>query len=250
MADSVDNIQTYRQMLKVDRRSRVFALLAELLCAAGQWEEASEVCRKGLIFHPDHLRARVLLGWALMEMGDVHDSERILLTAVDEMRKNVIAFKLLAKFAVFSDDAQGAGEYSRIYEAFMALGSAEGATAPPPEAGRREPALPSKTEVSEPDSFKVETTKEPPGMVSQDIPAPVTPVIEDRPQAEPKVSQDIPAPVTPVIENRPQAEPDEILMHLVQRIEGRFHQKALPDAILSEDDKKMLKEEIVAVLGA
>ncbi len=124
MADSADNIQTYRQMLKLDRRSRVFALLAEELCAAGQWEEAAEVCKKGLLFHPDHLRSRVLLGWALMEMGEAGQSERILLNAVEDIRKNAIIFKLLSEFAAFSGNTQSAGEYARIYEAFQTPGPA------------------------------------------------------------------------------------------------------------------------------
>jgi len=228
VADSADNIKTYRQMLKEDRRSRVFASLAELLCADGQWEEAAEVCRKGLIFHPDHLGSRVLLGRALMEMGDVHESERILLAAVEDIRKNVMAFKLLSKFAAFSDNTKSAGEYARIYEAFIALGSAEAEVAPSLEIDRLEPALPPIEEVSERDSFKAEAIEEVPGEVSQEIPAPLTPVIEDKPQTE----------------------PDEILLHLAQRIEGRLHEKAPPAPILSDDDKKMLKEKIVAVLGA
>ena len=77
MADSADNIQKYREILELDPRSRVFALLAEELCAAGRWEEAAEVCKKGLLFHPDNLRARVLLGWALMEMGETGESDRV-----------------------------------------------------------------------------------------------------------------------------------------------------------------------------
>ncbi|MGO9416749.1 MAG: hypothetical protein ACLP51_16650, partial [Syntrophobacteraceae bacterium] len=89
------------------------------------------------------------------------------------------------------------------------------------------PAFPPKKEVSELDSFKAEAIEEVPD----------------------EVSQEIPAPLTPGVEYKPQTEPDEILMHLVQRIEGRFPEKAPPAAILSEDDKKMLKEKIVAVLG-
>ncbi len=187
MADSADNIQTYRQMLKLDRRSRVFALLAEQLCAAGQWEEAVEVCRKGLVFHPDHLRSRVLLGWALMETGDVSQSERILLTAVEDIRKNATIFELLSKLAASSGNTQSAGDYARIYDAFQTAGPAKGGIAPP---------------------------------------------------------------LTPDTAPELKSEPDEILIHLAQRIEGRIVRRGPPAAILSEDDKNMLKEKIVAVLGA
>ena len=228
MADSADKIQTYRQMLKVDRRSRVFALLAEELCAAGEWEEAAEVCKKGLLFHPDHLRSRVLLGWALMEIGDAGQSERILLNAVEDIRKNAIMFKLLSEFAASSGITQSAGEYARIYEVLRTPGPAQGEIAPPPAIDRLEPAFPPKKEVSGRDSFKTEAIEELHGAVSREISAPLTPGIEPEPEI--------------VLE--------EILIHLVQGIEGRFLQKALPAAILSEDDKNMLKKKIVAFLGA
>lgn len=228
VADSADNIKTYRQMLKEDRRSRVFASLAELLCADGQWEEAAEVCRKGLIFHPDHLGSRVLLGRALMEMGDVHESERILLAAVEDIRKNVMAFKLLSKFAAFSDNTKSAGEYARIYEAFQPPGPDQGEVASPPELDQSEPACPPEKEVSEWDNFKAEAIEE----------------LQDT------VSQEISSLLTPVIGPASKVGLEDILMHLVQRIDGRLIHKAVPAAILSEDDKNMLKEKIVAVLGA
>jgi len=228
MADSADNIQTYRQLLKLDSRSRVFARLAEELCAAGEWEKAAEVCKKGLLFHPDHLRSRVLLAWALMEMGEAGQSERILLKVVEDIRKSAISFKLLSEFAAFSGNTQSAREYARIYEAFQTPGPALGGTAPSPELDHLEPARPPEKEVSEWDNFKAEAVEELNGTVSQEI--------SDR--------------ITPGIEPESKIGLEEILMHLAQRIEGRLIQKALPAAILSEDDKNMLREKIVAVLSA
>jgi tetratricopeptide (TPR) repeat protein len=228
MADSADKIQTYRQMLKLDSRSRVFTLLAEELCAAGQWEEAAEVCKKGLLFHPDHLRSRALLGWALMEMDDASQSERILLNAVEDIRKNVIIFNLLSEFATFSGDTQSALEYARIYEAFQTPGPAQGEIASPPEIDHLEPVCPPKKEVSEWDNFKAEAIEELPGA--------------ERLETSAQLAQDI--------DPGSQIGFEAILVHLAQRIEGRIIQNAAPAAILSEDDKNMLKEKIMALLGA
>jgi len=228
MADSADNIQTYRQMLKLDRRSRVFAPLAEQLCVAGEWKEAAEVCKKGLLFHPDHLRSRVLLGWALMEMGETSQSERILLNVVEDIRKSAISFKLLSEFATISGNTKIAGEYARIYEAFQPPGPDQGEVASPPELDQSEPACPPEKEVSEWDNFKAEAIEE----------------LQDT------VSQEISSLLTPVIGPASKVGLEDILMHLVQRIDGRLIHKAVPAAILSEDDKNMLKEKIVAVLGA
>jgi len=229
MADSADNMQTYRQMLKLDRRSRVFAPLAEQLCAAGEWKEAAEVCKKGLLFHPDNLRSRVLLGWALMEMGEVSQSERILLNVAEDIRKSALSFKLLSEFAATSGKTQIASEYARIYEAFQPPGSDQGGIASPPEHDHPEPARPPKKEVSEWDNFKAEAVEE----------------LQDT-----TVSQEIYSHLTPVVGPAPKIGLEDILMQLAQRIEGRLIQKALPAAILSEDDKNILKEKIVAVLGA
>jgi len=228
MADSADIIQTYRQMLQLDSTSRVFALLAEELCAAGQWEEAAEVCKKGLLFHPDHLRSQVLLGWALKEMGDASQSERILLNAVEDIRKNVIIFNLLSEFAAFSGNTQSASEYARIYEAFQTPGPAQGGIASPPEIDRIESVCPPKKEVSEWDDFRAEAIAELHGAVSQEISAKLAPDID----SESEIGF------------------EEIVMHLAQRIEGRMIQNAAPAAILSEDDKNMLKEKIMALLDA
>lgn len=226
MADSADKIQTYRQMLKLDSRSRVFALLAEELCGAGKWEEAAEVCKKGLLCHPDHLRSRVLLGWALMEMGDASQSERILLNVVEDIRKSAMIFKLLSEFAAFSGNTQSASEYARIYEVFQTPGSDRGGIAPPEELDRIEPVSPPKKEVSEWDNFKAEAIDE---LQGAEISAQLA--LED-------------------IDSESKVGLEEILMHLTQRIEGRLSKKALPAAILSEDDKNKLKEKIVAFLGA
>lgn len=120
MASSTDSIQLYRQMLKLDPDSRVFALLAEELCSAGRWEEAADVCRKGLQSHPDHLRSRVLLGWALMEMGEADESGAVLQQIVEEICHSSMIFKLLSEFATFSGDPDRAAAFFKVYDAFQA----------------------------------------------------------------------------------------------------------------------------------
>jgi len=163
-----------------------------------------------------------------MEMGEAGQSERILLKVVEDIRKSAISFKLLSEFAAFSGNTQSAREYARIYDAFQTPGPALGGTAPSPELDQLEPARPPEKEVSEWDNFKAEAVEELKGTVSQEI--------SDR--------------ITPDIEPESKIGLEEILMHLAQRIEGRLIQKALPAAILSEDDKNMLREKIVAVLSA
>jgi hypothetical protein len=108
-------IQRFEEMLRIDPGSRVFELLAEELCSRGLWAEAVRVCRQGLTFHPDHLRGRVLLGWALKESGDVKEAEKVLMAAEGEIRKNAMAFKLLARLAESADDPDRAESLMNIW---------------------------------------------------------------------------------------------------------------------------------------
>lgn len=233
MADSADNILTYRQMLKVDRRSRVFTLLAEELCAAGEWEEAARVCKQGLLFHPDHLRSRVLLGWALMEMGKSEQAERILLAVVEDIRKNSISFRLLSEFATHSGDAERAGEYARIYEAFHLPCAAPEEIRPPEEAERGEVALTPEEKAEERDDLEAGATEE----------------IEEPGLAAPEAEEEIVVQAAPEVNPEPKPGLDEILARLVQRIEERFdREKDVPAAILSEDDREFLREKTLAAL--
>ncbi len=135
MTASVSNILVYREMLKIDPRSPVFCLLAEELSSVGEWKETEEVCRKGLQYHPDHFRGRVLLGWALKELGQSEESEKILRELEEEIRKNSLVFKMLSEFAVSSGDSARAQELARIYDMFEGPpASAAGVQTKAPEA--------------------------------------------------------------------------------------------------------------------
>ena len=98
-------IMHYQELLKLDPSSKAFAFVAEELCSGGLWEEAVNVCRQGLIFHPQHLRGRVLLGWALKELGKIDEAEKVLTEVEQEVQENALGFKLLAEFAERAGDA-------------------------------------------------------------------------------------------------------------------------------------------------
>ncbi|MDR0339315.1 MAG: tetratricopeptide repeat-containing protein [Desulfovibrio sp.] len=54
-------IEWYKEVLELEPGSRVFFPLAKLLAADGQTAEASAALRQGLLRHPDHIEARLLL---------------------------------------------------------------------------------------------------------------------------------------------------------------------------------------------
>lgn len=126
-------VTAYRTLLKHDPRSLIFAMLADALCAQERWAEAVEVCEQGLIFHPQHLRARVLLGWALWELGETSEAHVVLSGAREEFEKNALLYRVLSKI-VASEDPQKSEEYLELYRKLQPV--REKPASPEPAAGK------------------------------------------------------------------------------------------------------------------
>ncbi len=88
MADS-QRIDDLRRRVQRDPTSIAFAQLAEECRRAGHFQEAVDVCRAGLEIHPGYLSARVTLGRALIELGDLDSAlaelEHVLKSAPDNL---------------------------------------------------------------------------------------------------------------------------------------------------------------------
>ncbi|HEV3063097.1 MAG TPA: tetratricopeptide repeat protein [Vicinamibacterales bacterium] len=74
-------IEDLRRRVHADPTSIAFAQLAEELRRAGSLQESVETCRAGLAIHPSYLSARVTLGRALLELGQL-DAAQLELQAV------------------------------------------------------------------------------------------------------------------------------------------------------------------------
>ena len=141
--------------------------------------------------------------------------------------KTRIIFKLLSEFATFSGNAESASEYAGIYEAFQG----PRAVAPPPETELPEPVSPPKKEASVWDDFKAEAIEE---LQGSEVDAMGLEAV-----AQPK----------PEMALEPKIDLAAALSHLAQRIEARFTEKAQPASILSEEDRKMIKQKLLAGLS-
>jgi tetratricopeptide (TPR) repeat protein len=64
-----------RRRVQADPASIAFAQLAEECRRSGDTDEAVNICRAGLAFHPDYLSARVTLGRALVELGRLDEAQ-------------------------------------------------------------------------------------------------------------------------------------------------------------------------------
>jgi tetratricopeptide (TPR) repeat protein len=89
-------IEALRRRLQKDPGSIAFAQLAEEYRRAGRFDEAIELCRAGLARHPGYLSARVTLGRALLEAGDVESAQRELTEVVRVAPENLSAIRGLA----------------------------------------------------------------------------------------------------------------------------------------------------------
>ncbi|HYB95070.1 MAG TPA: tetratricopeptide repeat protein, partial [Vicinamibacterales bacterium] len=76
VGDDDSRLIELRRRVQADPASTAFAQLAEEYRRAGDNEEAVRVCRAGLHHHPNYLSARVTLGRALLELGQLDDAQR------------------------------------------------------------------------------------------------------------------------------------------------------------------------------
>jgi tetratricopeptide (TPR) repeat protein len=96
MADDA-RIEALRKRLLKDPGSIAFAQLAEEYRRAGRFHESIEVCRAGLARHPGYLSARVTLGRALLEIGDIDSAQRELNDVLQVAPDNLSAIRGIAE---------------------------------------------------------------------------------------------------------------------------------------------------------
>jgi tetratricopeptide (TPR) repeat protein len=94
-----DNRRIEELQLKVERdpASIAFAQLAEEYRRLNRYREAVETARAGLARHPAYLSARVTLGRALIELGDLDQAERELAQVVRTAPDNLAALRGLGE---------------------------------------------------------------------------------------------------------------------------------------------------------
>jgi len=89
-------INDLRKRVEADPHSIAFAQLAEECRRAGLLDEAVAVCQKGLAVHGGYLSARVTLGRALLELGQLDAAQAELETVLASAPENLAAIRGLA----------------------------------------------------------------------------------------------------------------------------------------------------------
>lgn len=111
-------IDELRRRVQNDPASIAFAQLAEEYRRAGQTDEAVRICREGLTRHPGYLSARVTLGRALLDLGELAEARGELEFVVAEAPENLAAVRGLAE--IFHREGQ-TPEALTYYERALSL---------------------------------------------------------------------------------------------------------------------------------
>jgi tetratricopeptide (TPR) repeat protein len=90
-------IDDLRRRVQKDPASIAFAQLAEECRRAGDCQEAVDACRAGLEIHPGYLSARVTLGRALVELGQLDEAQTELSRVLSNAPENLAAIRGLAE---------------------------------------------------------------------------------------------------------------------------------------------------------
>jgi tetratricopeptide (TPR) repeat protein len=90
-------IDDLRKKLEKEPGSRLFAQLAEELRKEGELAEAIRVSRQGLSHHPNYPSARMTLGRALLDSGDLASARREFETVLKGAADNILASRYLAE---------------------------------------------------------------------------------------------------------------------------------------------------------
>jgi tetratricopeptide (TPR) repeat protein len=208
-------IEDLRRRVQKDPASIAFAQLAEEYRRAGQYQESVDACCAGLVLHPGYLSARVTLGRALIELGDLDQAQRELETVLKTAPENLSAVRGIADI-----------HYKRgvLPEALQFYRTALGLARNDPELGQlvaelTQRLMPSTRSEAE-DGLSLEQVEQeitvrvpPPASAAwQPVRARASEAAEpepaDRPEAVPAARK--PAPAPPLALRLPQAEPNRL----------------------------------------
>jgi cellulose synthase operon protein C len=91
-----NRIEDLRRRVDADPTSIAFAALAEEYRRLGQFQEAVDVCRRGLERHPAYLSAKVTLARALIELNQLDEAQRELDEVLRIAPENLAAIRARA----------------------------------------------------------------------------------------------------------------------------------------------------------
>ena len=206
-------IDDLRRRLEKDPGSRLFAQLAEELRKDGDLEEAINVCREGLKRQPAYPSARMTLGRALFDTGDLAAARVEFETVIKGAPDNILASRLLAEsleglgdlqaaakqyrttLALAPGDKQVQGHLDAVEKRLKAGPAAAPATAAPPAASVTPPTI--MTSVTPPTIIMAPPSPPPASAATVRAPRPPDLATDTSPDKYPMPEEPEPPPAPP-----------------------------------------------------
>lgn len=184
-----------------------FGAIAERFRRAGDLERAIALCQDGLRRFPDHLSARVTLGWSLLDLGRYDEAREALGQVLKRAPDNLAAIRGLAELHDRAEHTMmlpmdGPGQWPPVFEQAAEAPAALDATADPAVDQFEFPpalAIPIPASIdAPPDDEAADVVAEAIAMVADAMPettpvAETTPAAETTPMAEPPLPDARPA---------------------------------------------------------
>ncbi len=101
-------IERLTELYEKDPTSRVFAPLADSYRKSGLYDEAVDILKKGLEFHPDYVSAHLVLGRCYHEKNMLQLAKASFEKVLELDQQNIIALRLLGDILHSMDDRKGA----------------------------------------------------------------------------------------------------------------------------------------------
>lgn len=107
------DVEYFTKKLEDDPKSRLFMPLAFAYLKLGKYDEAIDICSKGLDNHPEYHAAKTILANAFLEKGMIEEAKNLLYDIVEVSPDNYRANKMLGDILRNNGDLIGAAVYYR-----------------------------------------------------------------------------------------------------------------------------------------
>ncbi|MCA1980722.1 MAG: tetratricopeptide repeat protein, partial [Calditerrivibrio sp.] len=109
----LNDVEYFTKKLEEDPKSRLFMPLAFAYLRLGKYDDAIDICSKGLDNHPDYHAAKTILANAFLEKGMIDEARNILYDIIEVSPDNYRANKMLGDILRNDGDFTGAAVYYR-----------------------------------------------------------------------------------------------------------------------------------------
>jgi tetratricopeptide (TPR) repeat protein len=103
----------WHKKLQVEEKSRVFARLADTFRRSHHFEEAIELCHRGLVHHPDYVSGHIVLGQCYLDLGRLEEARDCFVRALALDEDNILTLRCLGDIQFQQGELEAAADHYR-----------------------------------------------------------------------------------------------------------------------------------------